>query len=90
MIRYIGHGNGLLGGAVDFEAEAARRLRRNGCLVTEGPQERSWNHHVIGVGIGHDDARFAETGASMAAYVENEASIRWWDADSSSRKHYEP
>lgn len=35
------------------------------------PSDRSWNHRVIGVGVGHDDAAFAEVGDSMAAYYEN-------------------
>ena len=50
-----------------------------------------WNHHVIGCGVSHDDAQFAETGRSMAAYYENGEAWggRWWETTSKSvREHY--
>jgi hypothetical protein len=56
------------------------QIQRVGHAITEVGQRPS-NHHVIGVGVGHNDAAFAEAGRSMAAYYENEGGIdgRWWD-----------
>lgn len=52
-------------------------------ITTDSRYERPWNHHMIGVGVGHDDAIFAETGGrvSMAAYYENGEAFggRWWE-----------
>ena len=63
----------------DQVKEFARNVDRDGHAITSvgtGP----WNHHVIGVGVGHDDAEFAERGRSMAAYYENERPEGpWWD-----------
>lgn len=53
---------------------------------------RPWNHHVIGCGVGHDDAEFAETGRSMAAYYENGEAWggRWWESPkNTARKYYQ-
>lgn len=52
---------------------------------------KPWNHHIIGCGVGHDDAEFAETGRSMAAYYENEDPWggRWWESPyGAGRKYY--
>ena len=48
-----------------------RTLRDVGYVITRGAQSRPWNHHVIGVGVQHDDAEFAEVGRSQAAFYEN-------------------
>lgn len=62
------------------------------------------NHHMIGVGVGHDDARWAESRfieGSMAAYYENGEAFggaRWWDETDGghstrrphARKYYDP
>lgn len=65
-------------------------LDRYGHSITEaGP--RPVNHHVIGYGVCHDDALFAEAGRSMAAYYENESERgRWWEDDSrySPKRYY--
>lgn len=55
--------------------------RRGHAITTVG--SRPSNHHVIGVGMGHDDAEFAEAGRSMAAYYENGEAYRgrWWEDD---------
>lgn len=46
-------------------------LEHDGYLITENTRNRPWRHRVIGCGVGHDDADFAEVGRSMAAYYEN-------------------
>ena len=67
----------------DMVKEVVRDLVQYGHVVVETDSTgRSWNHHVIGVGVGHDDAHFAEVGSSMAAYYENGESWdgkRWWE-----------
>lgn len=71
--------SGISPGDVD---EALRRLERDGhFILTDGRYQRPSNHHVIGSGIGHDDAEFAESGRSMAAYYENGEAHggRWWE-----------
>ncbi len=90
------HFSGIGGGDTDIAAEVAYGIRRYGhAIVTAstgltGP----WNHRMIGCGVGHDDAEFAETGRSMAAYYENGEAFggRWWEDTSrySPRRHYDP
>lgn len=64
----------------DNEGEWVRTLRRDGAVIVIDDNHRPWNHHVIGVGVGHDDADFAETGRSYAAYLENDRQDGpWWD-----------
>lgn len=67
----------------DPVTQAVRNLHRCGHVVTTDNEtwHRSWNHTVIGVGMGHDDAEFAESGRSMAAYYENGDAVhgRWWE-----------
>lgn len=67
-----------------------RDLERRGHAITTVGMTPS-NHHVIGVGVGHDDAEFAEAGRSMAAYYENGEAFRgerWWDAGSFAGRKY--
>ena len=83
-------GGGTFCGRFDHDVEKfSRTITERGHVVTYDGQSTPWNHHVIGVGVGHDDAAFAETGRSMAAYYENgEASQgRWWDIPHV-RRHY--
>ena len=89
------HGNWSgVSGMVDPVARFVEEIERKGHATVEPIAfAKPWNHRVAGVGVGHNDAEFAETGRSMAAYYENGESItgrRWWDADewSSVRKHY--
>lgn len=67
------------------DREWLRTLEREGHAITT--DSRHWgptNHRIAGIGVGHDDARFAETGGregSMAAYYENGDAFggRWWE-----------
>lgn len=61
--------------------EFARRLEVDGYAIVERNWPRPINHRMIGVGVGHDDADFAEVGRSMAAYYENGDAHggRWWE-----------
>lgn len=75
-------------------AELVRSLERHGHATTEGSiASRPSNHHIIGLGVGHDDAEFAEVGRSMAAYYENGDALdgrRWWDeVPYGARRYYE-
>lgn len=72
-------------------------IARYGHAVVDDSRSRPTNHRIIGVGVGHDDARWAESRfeeGSMAAYYENGAAIDgpWWaDTDkpfSVGRKYY--
>lgn len=73
------------------DAEVIGQLRRHGhvILVNDNARgARSINHHMIGAGVGHDDAKFAETGESMAAYYESGEAFRgetWWSDPSEAR-----
>jgi hypothetical protein len=67
--------------------EFVRRIESDGYAVVQDTSKRSWNHHVVGCGVGHDDARFAEWGESLASYLENECSEPWW-ADPTYRRWY--
>lgn len=72
--------SGMSGGdPVDY---FVRDLERYGHSITTVGTRPS-NHRMIGVGIGHDDAEFAESGRSMAAYYENGEAFggRWWEDD---------
>lgn len=54
-------------------AEFGKVIREHGFAVVETDAlDRSWNHRVVGVGVNHVDADFAERGQSMAAWYENE------------------
>ena len=70
-----------------------RTLETKGYVKAEDTlTPRPWNHRVIGVGVGHDDADFAEIGRSMAAYYENGEAFdgkRWWDDDAFARHYWE-
>jgi hypothetical protein len=58
-----------------FAAEFAYTVERYGAAAVENNDAPfSSNHHTIGCGVGHDDARWAESRfleGSMAAYYEN-------------------
>ena len=59
---------------------AVRLLETEGSVITKVGYP-SANHYVIGVGIGHNDADFADQGRSMAAWYENGEAFdgRWWE-----------
>jgi hypothetical protein len=66
-----------IGGCIDPEREWKRNIEQFGhaIVIDDDRRERSWNHRIIGVGVGHDDARWAESrfgDGSMAAYYEND------------------
>ena len=67
-------------------------LDREGHAIIENTARphRPWNHRIIGVGIGHDDAEFAECGRSMAAYHESGEAWggHWWDNPGQALKHF--
>lgn len=68
-----------------------RDLARLGHSIIESTgRDRSRNHRIIGVGIGHDDAEFAETGRSHAAYEESAARWGgpWWEQPGGGAKHF--
>jgi len=72
----------LSGMSPAVEADVNGALRRAGhVILTDSRTLRPLNHHLIGAGVGHDDAEFAEAGRSMAAYYENGEAWggRWWE-----------
>lgn len=72
------HSAGISGG--DPIEEFIRVIDHHGGAITE-VGFGSWNHRVIGVGGGHSDAEFAETGRSHVAWIENDrASGPWWES----------
>lgn len=68
-----------------WELEEWRRtLDRDGAVVTETHNGRPFNHRLIGCGVSHNDAAWAETRfteGSMAAYYENGERPRWWNTE---------
>jgi hypothetical protein len=50
-----------------------RDIEHDGHAIIENTSRdrKPWNHRIIGVGIGHDDAEFTECGRSMTAYDES-------------------
>jgi hypothetical protein len=62
------------------EKEFAYTIEHHGYVVVETGR-RPIHHNMVGVGVGHNDARFAEDGKSMAAYYENGEAFggRWWE-----------
>lgn len=61
-------------------SEVLHRLEDHGhVILTDSRYARPINHNLIGVGVGHNDAVFAETGESMAAYYEQHPHQRWWE-----------
>lgn len=82
--NYLRRDGGLGGISPADEREFVRSLTDHGhAIVTssESSFDRSWNHRIIGTGVGHDDAKFCESGESMAAYYENGDAWdgRWFD-----------
>lgn len=75
------HSGGTFSGRLDRTLDHwAHELRRGAAITRVGSQP--FNHHVAGYGVQHDDAQFAETGRSMAAYYENGDhwdGLKWWD-----------
>lgn len=80
------------------DREFVRAINTHGhAVVTDSRHIRPMNHHVVGVGVGHDDAMFCETRGrdSMAAFYENGGSgtldvPRWWeDGCLSARAYYD-
>jgi hypothetical protein len=65
-------------------------ISRHGHAILDSAGSRPWHHHVAGCGVGHDDAQFAESGVSMAAYYESGEAYGgyWWDKRSSARRQY--
>lgn len=75
-----GH-TGISGGPEGSDiARAVQLLHDEGAVITKVGYPPA-NHYVIGVGIGHQDADFAERGDSMAAYYENGDAYdgHWWE-----------
>lgn len=73
-MMYVGDNRSSLGtyNVNALLVEFTRRVEAEGYAITKDYRgSEPWNHRVIGVGVGHEDARFAETGQSMAAYYEN-------------------
>ena len=68
----------------------ADAIARHGHAITDVSGSRPANHHVIGCGIGHDDAQFAEAGISMAAYYESGDAFggHWWDLPAGLGRHF--
>ena len=70
-------GTGISPFAPDSDRTVAQFVRildeAGATVVTDSRTSRPWNHHVIGVGGGHQDADFAERGRSFCAWVENDA-----------------
>jgi len=64
-------------------AEWTRTVERYGAaIVTDNRTDRPWNHQVIGVGGGHNDADWAESRfqeGSQATWYENDNT--WHDRD---------
>lgn len=83
------HTSGI-GGDIDPIHEWTKTLHAHGAVIAE-LGERPWNHRVIGCGLSHDDAKFAETGDSMAAYYENDEPYggRWMDNERIRARYYE-
>lgn len=79
------HDDGGLGGISPAGVpEFLRALEVNGhAIVTDSAHHRPSNHYIIGIGVGHDDAKFCESGTSHAAYLENGEAFggRWWEDD---------
>jgi hypothetical protein len=62
--------------------EFVNRINSDGFAIIERSWPRPTHHRLIGSGVGHDDAQFAEIGRSMAAYYENGEAfegLRWWE-----------
>lgn len=81
--NYLRRDGGLGGISPADHREFARSIADHGHAITtdESRFDSSWNHRIIGVGVGHDDAEFCESGQSMAAYYENgdDYQGRWWE-----------
>jgi len=87
------HGGGVFTARLEEDLRNFKRmLEREGFVIGEDTRgNRPWNHRVIGFGVGHDDADFAETGRSMAAYYENGEAYggeRWWHTGAFSKRYY--
>lgn len=73
------HWSGISGGGPESDLRAFKRaLERDGHATTDNGR-RPTNHYIASIGVGHQDATFAETGASMAAYYENVNAPRWFE-----------
>lgn len=72
----------FLPGTDEAVAEFVRTVERYGAaIVTDDRTSLPTNHHVAGVGVGHDDADWAESrfdpAHSEAAWHENGTPVRW-------------
>lgn len=61
--------HGYSGYSPTTEATVLDALRRHGHAILG--DHGGWNHHVAGIGGGHDDALFAEAGISQVAWEES-------------------
>lgn len=89
-VWHADHRSGIAG--PDPQQDWVNFVQAEGAAITE-TGDKPWNHHMIGVGVGHDDARFAESGGtegSMAAYYENGEAFagRWWEDTSNIGSRY--
>jgi hypothetical protein len=78
--EHIGPDSGWSGIGPYATEEATQVLRQRGHMIIYSG-DRPSNHHIIGIGLGHDDAEFAEAGRSYAAWCENGDAVdgRWWE-----------
>ena len=89
--RSLGCGTHFSGTSPGNVALFADAVDRYGHAILRGT-DRPGHHYVAGCGVGHDDAEFAETGTSMAAYYDSGEAFGgpWWEDKSryGSRKYY--
>jgi hypothetical protein len=92
MSVYVGTNDVATGSYGDTDRdieEFVRVLSDNGYVVVRD-SDRPWNHNMIGLGAGHNDAKFAESTSqtvemrsshSMAAYYESGDAYDgyWWE-----------
>ena len=71
-------------------SQFAYAIQEQGHAIMSVSWDKPWHHHVVGCGVGHDDAEFAESGRSMAAYYESGDGWGgpWWTAGGSGRDYY--
>lgn len=87
------HSGGLGGISPGTDRHFVDAVARHGHAITT-VGSKDWNHHVAGIGVGHDDAAFSEGGVSQAVYGENGEAFggRWWEdtarSFSTGRKYY--
>lgn len=81
--------SGISPGSVSYFADA---IESHGHAILKSAGSDPWNHNVAGCGVGHNDAEFAESGRSMAAYYESGEACgeAWWEPGAFARRYYDP